>query len=707
MKPAISRFAPLLILCLLLSMAGCASAIKDDENVLIVASTEAFTRFSGEYENTAYFLKHKPASIAVLPFEKMEDKSYSISYDSENPPEIVRRGLYNHIASLPFKDLELHQTDQRLKNAGFTDPRTIDALIADNPGKLKSILGVDAVFTGKVTHFDRIYAGIYSQTAVGCEVKFWDLKSGRLLWRVTHVQRAHAGGISTSPVGLIISAMASIWNLKQEEMLSQTDDLFREIVSTIDLPTSARIALSAAPRIDMFAAVNAVKPFTLGQKAVFRIVGDPGGQAVVDLGDFKSGIALAPVTAQRKAEIRGEVLETIRQAAAAAGQEMSPEMLASVSGELENREIYEGAYQVAPDEQAYGLTARAYLVNADGMQAQAIDAVHLVDIDSLPPAPVGDVITAPLDGKVHLTWAASDADDLAGYEIWTSASPISGFTRALTSEPPEAMISGVDNFDLFYARVRAVDKAGNTGSFSKALAAVALPAAGLLALPQPGPTLGGVVSAPILLSAQKSPFTVTAPIRVTAGGAITIAPGATLLFNSGAAIIVEGGSLFAYGTLKRPVRMAPPSDTAGPGAWEGIVFTNAGESGLTHVVIEKANTGVRIQGSAPSLRHITISQSAQAGLHLMDNAAPEVTCCTFNENQGQGAIVLEGAGLSPRFRSNTFINNDPFQVQSYAPIQVDMSRNYWGTPQPAMEGFLGDIVIEPVLTAVPDECAAP
>ena len=61
MKSAISRIAPLLIICLLLAVAGCASAIKNDKDVLIVASTEAFKRFNGEYENTAYFLKHKPS----------------------------------------------------------------------------------------------------------------------------------------------------------------------------------------------------------------------------------------------------------------------------------------------------------------------------------------------------------------------------------------------------------------------------------------------------------------------------------------------------------------------------------------------------------------------------------------------------------------------------------------------------------------------
>jgi hypothetical protein len=707
MTSPISRIAPLCVIILLLTVAGCASVIEDDSDVLIVASSEAFKRFNGEYENTAYFLRHKPSSIAVLPFAGLESKSYSISYASEDPAEIVRRGLYNHIASLPFNDLELHQTDQRLKNAGFTDTESIAATIADNPKKLKSVLDVDAVFTGSVTHFDRIFAGIYSQIAVGCEVKMWDLKTGRLLWRAVHVQRAHAGGISTTPVGLVVSAMASIWNLKQDEMLSQTDDLFREIVSTIDLPASERIALSVAPRIDMFVAVTPETPLTAGQKAVFRIVGDPGCRGVVDLGDYKSGIPLAPVPAGEKAEIRVEVIAAIRNAAAAAGEAMTPEMQTAVARELESREIYEGAYQVAPDEQAYGLTARAFLVNDDGMQAQTVDAIHPVDIDSLPPEPVADLASESLNGKVRLQWAPSDADDLKGYEIWTSPLPLSGFTRRLTRETPEAMIAGLDNFDTFYVRVRAVDKAGNTSSFSKAVQSVGLPMAGLLSLPQPGPNLSGDIAVPQFLSAAKSPYSITAPVQVVEGGALYIAPGAHLLFQKDTGIRVEGGILAAYGTRERPVRLAPASDDAGPGAWKGVAFTGSGGSGLYHVFIERAETGISIQSSTPTLRHVTISQSAQAGLHLKRGAAPDVTCSTFNENRGQGAIILEGAGLRPSFKSNTFINNVPFQVQSYAPIQVDLSNNYWGTASPSLDGFLGDIVIRPLLDAVPDTCSAP
>lgn len=183
----------------------------------------------------------------MLPFKGVEDKSYSISYNKENPGDVVRRGMYNHIASLPFKDLELYNTNKRLKNAGLDNTRQIDELLADNPQKLRSILGVDAAFTGRITHFDRIYVGIYSQIAVGCEVKLWDLKTGNLLWRAKHIQRAHGGGLSLNPIGLVMATVASVWNLRHTEMMSQTDDLFREIVSTIELPESALHAQARAP----------------------------------------------------------------------------------------------------------------------------------------------------------------------------------------------------------------------------------------------------------------------------------------------------------------------------------------------------------------------------------------------------------------------------------------------------------------------------
>ncbi|MCP3955255.1 MAG: hypothetical protein GY697_24000 [Desulfobacterales bacterium] len=670
----------------------------------IIATTEAFSRFKGEYENTTYFKRHKPASVAVLPFVGVEDKAYSIAYSKENPGDIVRRGMYNHIASLPFKDLELFNADKRLKNAGITDTGKIDQLLAENPKKLKSILGVDAVFTGKITHFDRIYAGIYSQLAVGCEVKLWDLKTGNLLWRAKHVQRTHGGGFSLNPIGLITATIASVWNLRHTEMMSQTDDLFREIVSTIELPESALHAQVRIPRIDLFTVMNPGKPFVKGKKVAFRLIGDPGCRAYVDLGDFQAGIELAPVSGAMKKVLQLEVLDAIRKTYTETGHRLTDDLLAGIEKEFDSREIYEGTYTVKPDEQAYGLTAMAYLVNSDSGQGRAIDPAHQLDIDSLPPEMVSGLATDSLDGKVKVLWMPNREDDLAGYEIWSSTTPLSGFTQAASSEKQTILLPDQENFNRFFVRVRAVDRAGNSGKFPPAAEAVALPVAGLYELPQPGPMLGGAIMDKVLLVAEKNPYTAGSGITVGPGATLYIEPGVEILFAPGAGLTIAGGEMLAYGHKDRPVIFGPKANNAQPGAWPGVVLDGAERVRLKYITIAKADTGLTVSNCAPEIQASTISQSAQAGMVLMDNARPNVSCSVFSGNQGQGALVMEGAGLGPIIHNNIFEDSDPFHVQSYAPLQVDLTGNFWGTASPAAELFLGNILWKPALADRPDAC---
>lgn len=692
MKRLPCGLALVLLLLVATLFSGCATVGTEEGAEFIIATSEAFSRFKGEYENTTYFKRHKPASVAVLPFVGVEDKAYSIAYSKENPGDIVRRGMYNHIASLPFKDLEIYNTDKRLKNAGLTDTGKIDELLAENPKKLKSILGVDAAFTGKITHFDRIYAGIYSQIAVGCEVKLWDLKTGNLLWRAKHIQRAHGGGFSLNPIGLVTATLASVWNLRHTEMMSQTDDLFREIVSTIELPESALHAQVRIPRIDLFTVMNPGKPFVKGQKAAFRLVGDLDCRAYVDLGDFKAGIELSPVPVAVKQALQLEVLDAIRKTYSETGHKLTDELFAAIEKEFDSREIYEGVYMVKPDEQAYGLTAMAFLVNADSGQRSVIDPAHQLDIDSLPPGPVTGLATESLDSKVKVQWAPNSEDDLAGYEIWSSPTPLSGFVQAAMAEKHEGILADQENFNRYFVKVRAVDRAGNTGVFPKAVAAVALPVAGLYQLPQPGPLLGGAIAGEVLLVAEKNPYTAGSEIKVGPGAVLYIEPGVEILFSPGAALTVAGGDLLAYGHKDRPITFGPKAAGAQPGAWQGVVLESAGRVRLKFTSITKADTGLKVSDCAPEIQASSISQSAQAGMLLMDNARPDVNCTVFDGNQGQGALVMEGAGLGPIMRNNVFVKNEPFNVQSYAPLQVDLTGNFWGTANPSEELFLGDIL---------------
>jgi len=698
MKQILLRLLVLAVFLASMAFMGCTHMATDtDKAIGIIATSEAFNSFKGEYENTPYYKRHKPKSIAVLPFQDLEQKSYSIDFEYENPAGIVRRGMYNHVASLPFKDLELYNTDKLLKNAGIKDVRKLEALIAENPQKLKSILGVDAAVSGHVTHFDRIFAGIYSQVAVGCEVKMWDLKTGNLLWRADHVSRAHAGGLSVSPIGLIVATVASVWNLRATEMLSQTDDLFREIISTIDLPESDRVAEVPPPRIDMFAAINTGSPFTVGKKVAFRLIGDPDCSAYVDLGDFKSGIELVPVSGGVKQALQTEVLEAIKKTYKDTGHTLTPELIDAVKQELASREIYEGSYTVEPNEQAYGMMAKGYLVSSAGTQGTAIDAAHFVDIDGLPPKAVKDIIAESLDNKIKLSWAPNPEDDLAGYEIWTSSTPLSGYSLLAKSEKYEAVIEDLSNFTRIYVQIRAVDKAANIGDFSKHIEAVPLPEPGLYNLPQPGPALGGIIAEKILLVADKNPYTVLSDLTIKPGGVLYLEPGVEILFAPDTALNVVGGDFLAYGKGNKPIHFAPQTSGSEPGSWQGVVLEGAERSVLRHVTIEGAATGLTINNCAPSIAALTVTRCSQAGLYLKDNAKPNITCSKFTGNQGQGAVVIEGEGLAPVIRNNVFENNNPFQVQSYTPLQIDLTGNYWGRSDPQADWFLGEIMWKPAL----------
>jgi hypothetical protein len=188
------------------------------------------------------------------------------------------------------------------------------------------------------------------------------------------------------------------------------------------------------------------------------------------------------------------------------------------------------------------------------------------------------------------------------------------------------------------------------------------------------------------------------------GTALYIEPGVKILFSPGSGLVIAGGDLLAYGRGDRPIILGPKAADARPGAWPGVVLDGAGRVRLKYTTIAKADTGLTVTNCAPEIYAGTISQSAQAGMLLMENARPDVSCSVFTGNQGQGALVMEGAGLGPIMHNNIFEDNDPFHVQSYAPLQVDLTGNFWGTANPAQELFLGDILWKPALSGRPASC---
>ncbi|MDK2954951.1 MAG: hypothetical protein PWQ57_447 [Desulfovibrionales bacterium] len=681
-------------------LAGCALSTGKGRAGTMIASSEAFKYFSGDYSNSEYFLAHKPQTVAVLPFRDAIERSVSFAWE-EDPAGIVRRGFYNHVSSLPFKDLELYEVDKRLANAGLDDPAELEKLARTDPGRLKSALGVDAVFMGDVTHFDRIYAGIFSQVAVGCDMQLIDLDNGKMLWNATNVSRAVAGGASLDPIGLAMAAVAAVWNLREVEMLRQTDDLFREIVSTIQVPETELAGAVRPPALHLFTVLNPKPYYTAGNEIAFRIVGDPGCKAYVDLGAFQRGVALSPVSPEMKAALEAQVLEVVKQRSKDTGHELTDDVVAALRKGLAEQEIYEGSFTVEPGQQALGLFAKGYLVNDGGGQAFGLDTVHVVNVDAVPPAAVTGLKTRGLDDKAQLSWDKLVDPTLKGYQVMASATALTGFAQTAQVESPEAMVGNLTNFTPVFFQVRAVDKAGNLGPASESVKVVPLPMEGLYELPKPGSSIkGGPLMGKALLVKANGPFTVLAPLVIGKSSALYVEPGVVIRFAPGAGIQVKGGDLMVFGAKNAPVVLEPSGKKAGPGAWSGVALDGAKRVVLRYARIEKARYGVDVKNSSPELHGVAITRCSQAGLRVDDGGKPVMTCSRLEGNQGSGALLIEGKGVAPQLKNNLFRNND-FQVQCYAPVQIDLRSNYWSRSAPNAAFFTEQPLLDPMLNEPP------
>lgn len=686
-----------------LGLWGCA-AKRSEGDVAAAAGTtggEAFDVFSGEYENTPAMLADPPRSVAVLPFGGDPERWVGKSGPAD-PRPAVRRAMYNHLSSLPFRDQELHETDARLTEAGLGTPEAVARVLADDPARLAALLDVDAVVTGEVTHYDRAYAGVVSQAAVGCAVRMTRLPDGEQLWRATHVSRGFGGGLSISPIGIVLSAFSSLWNLRDEQLQRETDALFREIVSTIHAPGAASLARTQAPRIDLFAVTSEARSYPEGTPVVMRLVGDPGGRASAEISGTGKVVDLVPAPPASRRAIREQLLSALARRYADLGVKPERAELEAALEALEQREIYEGAYYPEPGVEEYGATVRGTLAARTGARSTRLLAER-IDVDAAPPDAPDGLRAEAGSHRVRLAWNAVNASDLAAYEVLASASGLSGFTVAARSAEPSAVVDGLPDFSPVFLRVAAVDRAGNRSLVSRAVKALPLPEPDLAAHAADGPRLGGVVDGTLFLPADLGPYLVTESLVVPEGAALHIAPDAVVRFAPGTGLAVAGGTLSAWGEAQRPVRLVPESPASRPGTWNGVLLDGAARARLTGTHILGARTGLTVRRCAPRIDGCVIRASSQAGVALSDGARPSITCTLIRGNGGMGGMVAEGGGLDPALRGNTFSANEPFHVQNFSPVELDLSGNHWSGDTAA--AVLGRVTVAPTLPAPPEGCA--
>ena len=175
--------------------------------------------------NKRVMLKNPPKSIAILPFGNKTEV--------EDIDDFVRTTFYSHLTPHPYRDIELHEVDRKLKRYNLIN---YDKLCNVSAKRLGRILRCDAVVIGEVTEFQRVYAGIYSQMAIGASISIWDTRTGKKLWSDEHVTRHHEGGIPLAITDIAMISIRSGLNLTDAEKIKTVDELSRHLISRVPVP---------------------------------------------------------------------------------------------------------------------------------------------------------------------------------------------------------------------------------------------------------------------------------------------------------------------------------------------------------------------------------------------------------------------------------------------------------------------------------------
>ncbi|MGD8471344.1 MAG: DUF799 family lipoprotein [Desulfobacteraceae bacterium] len=195
--------------------------------LILLCGCGAKLPFVKDTENSEQEVIHgnAPKSIAILPFGNQTD--------SEDIDEIVRTTFYSHLSAQPYKDIELYEVDRKLRRYNLMDHEKLSDVSVKRLGR---ILRCDAVVVGEVTEFQRLYAGIYSQMAVGAAITVWDTRTGEKIWSDEHVTRSHEGGIPLAITDLAMIGVRSGMNLTESEKIKTVDELSRHFTNRIPIP---------------------------------------------------------------------------------------------------------------------------------------------------------------------------------------------------------------------------------------------------------------------------------------------------------------------------------------------------------------------------------------------------------------------------------------------------------------------------------------
>jgi hypothetical protein len=166
-----------------------------------------------------------PIQVAILPFENMTN--------NEKAGQLVRNSFYSQFSTKKYRDVELFEVDELLDENGLLENNSFNSIASS---KLGRILHADGIVYGKITGYNKLHLGLYSQVYVELEVKLVDASSSNVVWEAKHRTARHEGDIPLELIGIVSAMLRTTKNISDAELVQATDELCRTIVYALPEP---------------------------------------------------------------------------------------------------------------------------------------------------------------------------------------------------------------------------------------------------------------------------------------------------------------------------------------------------------------------------------------------------------------------------------------------------------------------------------------
>ncbi|MBF0357337.1 MAG: right-handed parallel beta-helix repeat-containing protein [Magnetococcales bacterium] len=599
-------------LCSLIILAGCVSASKKG-----VVSSQPLTtseESAKEYEEKSSF----PKNVAVLPFANLTKNSEA--------GRAVRQTLFNHFASKNYLSLHTQEVDRRMGLANLEATQNMDQ---DKIKQIADALKVDGLILGEVTHYDKVFVGVYAQVAVGVKLRFVS-RDGMLIWEGEQVMRKHEGGISLSPIGIILQVVASAMHIQDINLFRASDELGRQIVAKIPEPT--RLATGLMQNIKRVVHDGFGRHLRFGDVLNIAIEGTPGQKGFARI----QGLPVVPL-------IEGE------------------------SG------FYSGEMVVPDDVDLEAVVVTGILEDDHGQRGEKIATTGYVFIDNTPPNPIKALQIESRDQKINLSWQSPGDRDVEGFEVMSASTAQGPFETLLTTRDNHYEQSGLENFVSVYYKIFAVDKAGNR---SQPVLGEGRPLPDprfLSAEPLPQ-FIPDILNGTHLLTAAGGPYLLQGRVDITPSAVLLVEPGSEIKLAASGYFMVQG-ELKIFGSAAKPVKV---------GGRDGMAFGTFvkldGEKPVLIRGLELNQGGIPfvISRGKPYIEQVKVLQSSYHAFEIKGSSQPVIRASTVSGGFGGVAIITEQA--RPQFEKNIFSNNGPVHIQCNAPYLIKAHGNSWQKP---------------------------